>query len=94
MVLIISTWKNVLRGYSFCNTPEGNIMAAAKWALQWLSIFRNIPQAHYAAKNKDFRRNQFIGEELDGKVAGIIGLGRIGSIVAKTPWSRNEGCWI
>lgn len=72
------------RGIAVVNTPEGNIMAAAEMGVAMaFSIFRNIPQAHYAAKNKDFRRNQFIGEELDGKVAGIIGLGRIGSIVAK-----------
>ncbi|NLM10926.1 MAG: phosphoglycerate dehydrogenase [Clostridiaceae bacterium] len=72
------------RGIAVVNTPEGNIMAAAEMAVGMaFSIFRNIPQAHFAAKNKDFRRNKFIGEELDGKVAGVIGVGKIGSIVAK-----------
>ncbi len=72
------------RGIAVVNTPEGNIMAAAEMGVALaFSIFRNIPQAHYAAKNKDFRRNKFVGEELDGKVAGIIGVGKIGSIVAK-----------
>ncbi len=72
------------RGIAVVNTPEGNIMAAAEMGVALaFSIFRNVPQAHFAAKNKDFRRNKFVGEELDGKVAGIIGIGKIGSIVAR-----------
>jgi D-3-phosphoglycerate dehydrogenase len=72
------------RGIIVVNTPESNIMAAAELAIgHAYCIFRNIPQAHWAAKNKDFRRNKFIGNELDGKTVGIIGLGRIGSIVAR-----------
>ena len=71
------------RGITVVNTPEGNIMAAAEMAIALtFSVFRNIPQAYMAGKNKDFRRNKFTGYELDGKTAGIIGLGRIGSIVA------------
>jgi len=71
------------RGIVVVNTPEGNIMAAAELAVGMaFSVFRNIPQAHLAAKNNDFRRSKFVGKELDGKTAGIIGLGRIGSIVA------------
>ena len=59
-------------------------MVAAEMSVALVySCFRNIPQAYHAAKNKDFRRNKFIGEELDGKTAGIIGLGKIGSVVAK-----------
>ena len=60
-------------------------MAAAELAVGLaFCIFRNIPQADTAGKfKKDFRRNLFIGRELDGKTAGIIGLGRIGSIVAR-----------
>lgn len=72
------------RGIYVVNTPEGNIMAAAEMGVAMaFSIFRNIPQAHLAAKNKDFRRNKFVGEELEGKTAGIIGIGKIGSIVAR-----------
>ena len=71
------------RGIVVVNTPEGNIMAAAELTIGLaFAVFRNIPQAHMAAKNKDFRRNKFTGRELDGKTAGVIGLGRIGSIVA------------
>jgi len=77
------------RGITVVNTPEGNIMAAAEMAVALaFSLFRNIPQAYLAGKNKDFRRSKFVGAELDGKTAGIIGLGRIGSIVA----SKLKGC--
>ena len=72
------------KGIIVVNTPESNTMAAAELAIGLAyCIFRNIPQSHWAGKNRDFRRNKFIGNELDGKVVGIIGLGRIGSIVAR-----------
>mgnify|MGYP000868851727 FL=1 len=72
------------RGIIVVNTPESNIMAAAELAVALaFAIFRNLPQVHVAVRNKDFRRNRFIGNELDEKTAGIIGLGRIGSIVAR-----------
>ncbi|ACL75546.1 phosphoglycerate dehydrogenase [Ruminiclostridium cellulolyticum] len=72
------------RGIIVVNTPESNIMAAAELAVgHAYAIFRNIPQAHWAGKaQNDFRRSRFNGNELDEKTAGIIGLGRIGSIVA------------
>ncbi len=72
------------RGIAVVNTPEGNTMAAAEMSVALVyAVFRNVAQAHHAAKMNDFRRNKFVGEELDGKVAGVIGLGKIGSIVAK-----------
>lgn len=77
------------RGIVVVNTPESNIMAAAELAIGLaFALFRNIPQAIIAGRNGNFRRNTFIGNELDGKIAGIIGLGRIGSIVAK----KLRGC--
>jgi len=72
------------KGIIVVNTPESNTMAAAELAIGMAyAIFRNIPQANAAGKSLDFRRNKFLGQELDGKVVGIIGLGRIGSIVAR-----------
>jgi D-3-phosphoglycerate dehydrogenase / 2-oxoglutarate reductase len=78
------------RGIIVVNTPESNIMAAAELAIGLaFSIFRNIPQAHWSGKaNKDYRRSKFNGNELDDKTAGIIGLGRIGSIVSQ----KLKGC--
>lgn len=78
------------KGIIVVNTPESNIMAAAELAVAHAyAIFRNLIQAVTAGRNKDFRRGKFIGNELDGKTAGIIGLGRIGSIVAKKLMGSN-----
>ena len=67
------------KGIIAVNTPEANIMAAGELAVAHaFSIFRNLCHANEAAHNDDFRRAQMIGNELEGKTAGIIGLGRIG----------------
>lgn len=77
------------KGIIVVNTPESNIMAAAELAVgHAFCLFRNIPQANAAARKGDFRRNLFLGNELEGKTVGIIGLGRIGSIVAR----KLKGC--
>ncbi len=77
------------KGIIVVNTPESNIMAAAELAVgHAFCLFRNIPQANAAARRGDFRRNRFLGNELEGKTVGIIGLGRIGSIVA----TKLKGC--
>ncbi len=72
------------KGIIVVNTPESNTMAAAELAVTLAyATFRNLVQAVSAGRNKDFRRGKFIGAELDGKTVGIIGMGRIGSIVAR-----------
>ncbi len=72
------------RGIAVVNTPTGNTMAAAEMGVALAcAMFRNIPQAYHAGKNNDFRRSKFVGEELEDKTVGIIGLGRIGTIVAR-----------
>ena len=77
------------RGIVVVNTPEGNSMAAAELAITHaFNCFRNFSAAVLAGKNNDFRRGSFIGRELEGKTVGIIGLGRIGSIVAR----KLQGC--
>lgn len=78
------------KGIIVVNTPESNTMSAAELAIgHAFAIFRNIPQANHAGKfNKDFRRNLFNGNEVDNKTVGVIGLGRIGSIVAR----KLKGC--
>ncbi len=71
------------KGIIAVNTPEANIMAAGELAVGLaFDVFRNISLADRKARDDDFRRALLIGNELDGKTAGIIGLGRIGSIVA------------
>lgn len=72
------------KGIIAVNTPEANIMAAGELAVALaFAIFRNVCIANESAHKDDFRRGRMIGNELEGKTAGIIGLGRIGSIVAR-----------
>ena len=71
------------RGIIVVNSPQGNSNAAAELAIGLIfCICRNIPQAYMSCKNQDFRRNKFKGIELSDKILGVVGLGRIGSIVA------------
>ena len=78
------------KGVVVVNTPDGNSMAAAELAIGLVySVFRNIPQAFANTRNHDFRRNRIKGYELNGKIAGIIGLGRIGSLVAERLRASN-----
>lgn len=79
-----------VRGIVVVNTPESNTMAAAELAITMsYAIFRNLVQAVSAGRNHDFRRGRFLGVELDGKTVGVIGLGRIGSIVSKKLMGAN-----
>lgn len=72
------------KGVIAVNTPEANIIAAGELAVGLaFAVFRNICLANDGVHNDDFRRGNWIGNELEGKTAGIIGLGRIGSIVAR-----------
>jgi D-3-phosphoglycerate dehydrogenase len=72
------------KGIVAINTPEANIMAAAELAVALsTAVFRNICQAYEGSHKGDFRRGKMVGNEMDGKTAGVIGLGRIGSIAAR-----------
>lgn len=73
------------RGITVAYTPTGNTNAVAEHALAlMLSLARHVGPAEEALKKGRFRaRNDFSGEELAGRTLGIIGLGRIGTLVAK-----------
>ncbi|HEX6971131.1 MAG TPA: phosphoglycerate dehydrogenase [Limnochordia bacterium] len=73
------------RGILVVNTPEGNTIAAAEHTIAMLlALARNIPQAHHCLMHeRAWRRGDFIGVQLQGKVLGVVGLGRTGSEVAK-----------
>lgn len=72
------------KGIIVMNTPGGNTISAAEHTMSLiLSLARNIPQADASIKSGTWDRNKFMGVELYGKVLGIIGLGRIGTEVAK-----------
>ncbi len=72
------------RGIVVINTPGGNTISAAELAFcLLLAMARNIPEASNSVKRGEWERKKFTGVELDGKTLGILGLGRIGTEVAK-----------
>lgn len=71
-------------GIVVMNVPGGNTLSAAEHTLALLfSLARKIPQANMSVKNGYWERKKYMGVELNGKTLGIIGLGRIGTIVAE-----------
>ena len=72
------------RGVVVMNTPGGNTISAAEHTLSMLlSLAKHIPQAAASMKGGKWEKSKFLSVELSGKVLGIIGLGRIGTEVAK-----------
>lgn len=72
------------KGIVVMNVPGGNTLSAAEHTLALLfSLARKVPQANLSVKQGHWERKKFMGVELNGKTLGIIGLGRIGSIVAE-----------
>ncbi len=72
------------RGVVVMNTPGGNTISTAEHAFSLLmSLARNIPQAHGTMKEGRWDRKKFEGVELYGKTLGILGMGRIGTEVAR-----------
>jgi len=70
-------------GVVVANTPESNTVSAAEHAVALLlSSARNIPAADRQLKSGEWDRSFFKGTELFGKTIGVIGLGKIGSLVA------------
>ena len=71
------------RGVMVVNAPESNVLSAAEHTIgMMLAMARNIPQAHGALKSGRWERSRWEGIELAGKTLGIVGLGRIGKLVA------------
>jgi len=72
------------RGVVVMNTPGGNTISAAEHTLSMLlSLAKHIPQATASMRSGKWEKSKFLSVELSGKVLGIIGLGRIGTEVAK-----------
>jgi D-3-phosphoglycerate dehydrogenase len=71
-------------GIIVVNSPEGNTIAAAEHAVAlMLSLARNIPRAHASLNSGKWERSKFTGIEVYNKTLGVLGLGKIGSHVAK-----------
>ena len=72
------------RGVMVVNAPQSNTLSAAEHTMALLlSQARNVPQAHAALKAGRWERSKWNGVELADKTLGIIGLGRIGKLVAQ-----------
>ncbi len=70
-------------GVMVTNAPESNIVSAAEHTIALLmSMARNVPQAHAALVSGRWERSKWEGVELAGKTLGVVGLGRIGKLVA------------
>ncbi len=71
-------------GVMVVNAPTSNIVSAAELAIgHLLSLARYIPDANSSAKAGEWKRSAFTGTELFEKTIGIVGLGRIGTLVAQ-----------
>jgi len=72
------------KGIGVVNTPAASSNAVAELAIGLiLSAFRNIAKAHHQMKGGLWEKKALIGREIEGKTLGIIGYGRIGSLVGR-----------
>ena len=72
------------KGILVVNAPRGNIVAAAEHTIALLfALARWVPQADASVKRGEWTRSKFIGTEIRGKTLGVVGLGNVGSEVAK-----------
>jgi D-3-phosphoglycerate dehydrogenase / 2-oxoglutarate reductase len=72
------------RGIIVANAPESTIVSAAEHTIGLLlALSRNIPQAHTALKAGRWERGRWGGIELEGKILGVLGFGRVGQQVSR-----------
>src|SRR3984957_4076875 len=72
------------RGVMVVNAPTSNILSAAEHTMALLlAQARNVPQANADLKSGEWNRSKWEGVELHGKTLGIVGLGRVGVLVAQ-----------
>ena len=71
------------RGIVVMNTPGGNTITTGEHAIaMMLSLARKIPQATASMKGGKWEKNKFMGAEVFNKTLGVVGIGRVGAIVA------------
>ncbi len=72
------------KGVVVVNAPTGNVISAAEHAIAlMLSLSRHIPEANASLRSGKWERGRFQGIEVRGKTLGIVGLGQVGSEVAR-----------
>jgi len=80
----VDTAAATTQGVMVVNAPQSNILTTAEHTMAMLlAQARNIPQAHAALVAGRWERSKWEGVELADKVLGIVGLGRIGKLVAQ-----------
>lgn len=71
-------------GVMVVNAPTSNVISAAELAIgHIMALSRHIPAAHSSLASGEWKRTKFTGVELYEKTIGIVGLGRIGTLVAQ-----------
>lgn len=79
----IDTDAAALRGVQVVNSPLSASVAVAEHTIgMMLAVARFIPQSDASLKRGEWAKSKYLGVELNGKTLGLIGIGRIGSIVA------------
>ena len=72
------------RGIIVLNAAGGNTVSAAELAIALLlSLSRHLPEANASLKSGEWNRTDYVGAELRGKTAGIVGLGLVGAAVSR-----------
>jgi D-3-phosphoglycerate dehydrogenase / 2-oxoglutarate reductase len=72
------------RGVMVVNAPQSNVLSAAEHTIALLlAQARNIPQADRDLRGGSWNRSRWEGVELHGKTLGVVGLGRVGVMVAQ-----------
>jgi len=72
------------RGVIVMNMPDGNTISAAEHTIaMMMALSRNIQKGHMDLMSGEWSRKNLVGSELQGKILGVVGLGRIGREVIK-----------
>jgi D-3-phosphoglycerate dehydrogenase len=72
------------RGVLVMNAPSGNVVSTAELTMGMIfALARRIPQADASMKRGEWKRKEMKGSQVQGKILGIAGLGRVGAEVAK-----------
>lgn len=80
----IDTQAATQQGIMVVNSPTGNIIAAAEHTIAMLmSLARHIPAASSSMKAGKWEKSKFLGVEVRNKTLGVVGLGKVGSEVAR-----------
>lgn len=71
-------------GITVVNTPDANTVSAAEHTMALLlAVARHLPQAHQSLHEGRWDRGAFVGVELAGRTLAVLGLGRVGHLVAE-----------